>query len=293
MKPTVYAIGCSLMLLGTSAGVEAQLIVAHRGASHDAPENTLASFRLAWDQQADAIEGDFYLTRDHQIVCSHDPTTERVGTVNVSIEGSTFKELQGVDVGSWKDPRFRGERIPRLSDVLAIVPADKRIFIEIKGDPAITPYLVQVLDDCRVTPKRATVISFKEDVIRAVKQQMPSFSAYWLVSFEKPDGSDTWLPSMPEVIQKARALGADGVDLNANTEVVTPEAVKLCHEAGLSVHVWTIDDVEKAATFLEMGVDSITTNQPEVLRKGVIARSSADAGASPDSKLGIDHPAWP
>ena len=90
----------------------AQLIIAHRGASHEAPENTLAAFRLAWEEQADGIEGDFYLTSDGQIVCIHDKTTKRVAPKQpeLTVAKSTLKQLRSLDVGSWKNPRYAAER---------------------------------------------------------------------------------------------------------------------------------------------------------------------------------------
>src|SRR5689334_354029 len=116
----------------TAAPVQAQLVVAHRGASHEAPENTLAAFRLAWEQGADAIEGDFYLTRDREIVCIHDDNTKRTSGEDLSVAASTLAQLRRLDVGRWKDPKWKGERIPTLTEVLATIPAGKRIFIEIK-----------------------------------------------------------------------------------------------------------------------------------------------------------------
>ncbi|TWU26080.1 glycerophosphodiester phosphodiesterase family protein [Bythopirellula polymerisocia] len=103
---------CQLFCLGTS--VYAQLLVAHRGASADAPENTLSSFQLAWEEGADAIEGDFYLTSDNQIVCIHDDTTERVSGVDLDVASATLEELRKLDVGSWKERKYINERIPTL-----------------------------------------------------------------------------------------------------------------------------------------------------------------------------------
>ncbi|MDA1056051.1 MAG: glycerophosphodiester phosphodiesterase family protein, partial [Planctomycetota bacterium] len=79
-----------------------QLIIAHRGGSHDAPENTLAAFRLAFEQGADGIEGDFYLTRDNRIVCIHDADTKRVADKTLVVAESSLAELKRLDVGSWK-----------------------------------------------------------------------------------------------------------------------------------------------------------------------------------------------
>ena len=107
------------------------IVIAHRGASHDAPENTLEAFRLAWEQGADAIEGDFRLTADRRIVCIHDATTARTGDRTLRVSRSRFDALRRVDVGAWKGARWRGASIPSLEEVLACVPAGKRLFIEL------------------------------------------------------------------------------------------------------------------------------------------------------------------
>ncbi|MCB9949963.1 MAG: hypothetical protein H6824_03175 [Planctomycetaceae bacterium] len=101
-----------------------QFIVAHRGASYDAPENTLPAFKLAWEKGADAIEGDFYLTKDQQIVCIHDKDTKRTGKNQpvLTVAESTLAELRKVDVGSWKDAKYKETFIPTIQEVLATVP---------------------------------------------------------------------------------------------------------------------------------------------------------------------------
>ena len=108
-------------------------IIAHRGASFDAPENTLAAFRLAWEQGADGIEGDFMLTADGQIVCFHDLDTQRVAGEMRVVKESTLAELQALDVGRWKGDRWRGERIASLDDVLAVIPQGKQLVCRAQG----------------------------------------------------------------------------------------------------------------------------------------------------------------
>ena len=105
-KGLVFCISGLSCLLATRG--HAQLIVAHRGASHAAPENTSAAFELAWQQNADAIEADFRLSRDGQIVCIHDATTQRTAGVDRIVAQSTLAELKALDVGAWKDPQFKG-----------------------------------------------------------------------------------------------------------------------------------------------------------------------------------------
>src|SRR3954468_15593010 len=117
------------------------VIIAHRGASRDAPENTLAAVRLAWAQHADAVEIDVHLTRDGRLAVIHDPDTQRTTGVPRIVAQSTFAELSELDAGAWKNARFAGEKIPALEDVLAVVPDGKRLFVEIKGGPEVVPEL--------------------------------------------------------------------------------------------------------------------------------------------------------
>ena len=130
---SVFLIVVVVFTIVFSSTAGAQLIVAHRGASYDAPENTLAAFQLAWQQNSDAIEGDFYVTSDQQIVCIHDKSTRRVAPKQpaLNVADSTFKQLRQLDVGSWKHDRYSAERVPTLKQVLATVPAGKQIFVEI------------------------------------------------------------------------------------------------------------------------------------------------------------------
>lgn len=264
-----------------SDGLKAQMIVAHRGASHDAPENTIASFKLAWEQQADAVEGDFYLTLDGKIACIHDDNTARVTSKksNLPIATSNLTDLQCLDVGSWKDAGFASQRIPSFEQVVETVPAGKLLFVEVKCGPEIIPILKKSLAESALPPDRTRIISFHEPVIAAAKQQMPEIEAYWLAAFEYDKSTKTWSPNTQEVIKRAKAIGADGVDLEGNRIVVNQNLVDACHGAGLEVHVWTINDVDKAAYFQNLGVDSITTNRPALLRERLFPKEQSESHA--------------
>ncbi len=267
MKHTIRYVFLGYHFFCVAAVLNAQLIAAHRGASYDAPENTIASFTLAWEQGADAIETDFHLTSDQRIVCIHDPTTERVSGKKLTVAKATLSELQGLDIGSWKDPRFADLRLPSLSEVLALVPSNKGIYIEIKCGPEIVPLMQHALSDSQLLPSQTIFISFKQEVIHAVKQAMPERQAYWLVSFEQDEKSGQWSPTVDELIATAKKNNANGVDLNANPDIVDARLIRRCRQAGLSVHIWTVDDPERALLYQRLGVDSITTNQPGELRK--------------------------
>ncbi len=110
--PLRTLVGALLVLYLSAPSLAAAEIIAHRGASHDAPENTLAAMRLAWDQKADAVELDLWLSKDGRIVVLHDRDTKRVGGSAIPVAEQTWAEIGRVDVGAWKDPRFKDERIP-------------------------------------------------------------------------------------------------------------------------------------------------------------------------------------
>ena len=95
-------------------------IIAHRGASHDAPENTLASVRLGWAQEADAVEVDVRQSRDGHIVVIHDAHTRRTARVKRLVRAQTLDELRALDVGRWKHPRYAGEKVPTLAETIEI-----------------------------------------------------------------------------------------------------------------------------------------------------------------------------
>ena len=107
-------------------------IVAHRGASHEAPENTLAAFKRAWALGCEAVELDVRVTADNQVVVIHDATTLRIGGVDRRVADQTLAELQQIEIGEWKHIKYKGERIPTLAQALATMPAGRTLFVEIK-----------------------------------------------------------------------------------------------------------------------------------------------------------------
>lgn len=254
-------------ILMAATPAAAQLIVAHRGASYDAPENTLAAFRLAWEQDADAIEGDFYLTKDGEIVCIHDEKTKRTTGVELSVPASTLAELRRLDVGRWKDPKWQGERIPTLAEVLATIPAGKRIYIEIKCGPEIVPHLPPVLEQSGLKPEQTIVISFDDQVIDAVRTQIPDIKAHWLTGFKQDKQTKAYEPSVDAVFQTLHATKATGLDVQANRDVVDSFFVKRLRDKQLEFHVWTVNEPDDARYFQSLGVDSITTDRPGLLRQ--------------------------
>ena len=239
-------------------------ITAHRGASYDAPENTLSAFKLAWKQGADAIEGDFHLTKDKEVVCIHDADTGRVAKEKWIVAQSTYEELRKLDVGSWKGTQWAGERIPTLKEVLQLVPAGKKIFLEVKSGVEIIPHLVKIFMESSVSREQIVIISFSLDIIAEIKKYMPEIKAYWLTSFRKE--GEVWKPSISEIVTLLKKVNADGLDCKAHESIDENFAKSLKYQ-GFEFHIWTVDNVEIAKRFQSLGVNSITTNRPLWLRE--------------------------
>ena len=140
IKNTALSSVMLYVLQATAADVE---IIAHRGASYDAPENTLEAVRLAWSQKADAVEVDVFLSKDGEVVLHHDATTKKLAGVDRKVVDQSYAELRQLDVGAWKGDQWYGVRIPKLDDVLATIPEGKRIFVEVKCGPEIIPALAK------------------------------------------------------------------------------------------------------------------------------------------------------
>lgn len=243
----------------------APALIAHRGAPHDAPENTLAAFNLAWQQGADGIEGDFHLTRDGEIVCIHDPVAFRTAGLARRIADATLAELRQLDVGAWKGEHWRGTRIPTLGEVLATVPAGGQVFIEIKSGPATVPALEAALAASGLQAAQAVILSFDAEVIRASKQRLPSIKALWLTDFRR-DMAAGARPSAREILAMLEATGADGVDCRSHP-VVDEAFMQAMRAAHKEVHLWTVDDLPTARRYVRLGADSLTSNRAGWLKR--------------------------
>lgn len=256
-----------LLIFLTFAGhAHGQKIIAHRGASADAPENTIAAFKLGYEQQADGMEGDFYLTKDKRIVAIHDKTTKRTSNQDLVVAKTTLAELQKLDVGSWKSSKYANERIPTLDDVLDMLPEGKIFLIEIKTGPEIIPYLTKVLNKRKKLHPQLRVIAFNKHVIAASKKQLPNIKAYWLTSYKKDKETDEYTPSVKSVFKTLKEIKADGLASHANRGVLVPEFVKQLRDKKYEFHSWTVNKAEDAKWLKSLGVDSIITDKPAYIR---------------------------
>jgi len=260
-----------LLLICNSNYAEEPMIVAHRGASRDAPENTIPAFKLAWEQGSDAIEGDFHLTEDGHIVCIHDHNTKRVSDRNLVISKSTLTELRKLDVGAYRGKDFKGSVIPTIAEVFSTIPKQKKIYIEIKCGIEIIPVLLEEIEKSGLKQEQIVVICFNKEVIRELKTRTPPYKAFWLSGF-KEDKSGKIIPSLETVLQTLKQIKADGFSSN---ESITEAFIKGITEHGYEWHVWTVDDLEIAKRFKKWGAKSITTNVPDYIKKNLVEQDAA------------------
>ena len=238
-------------------------VIGHRGASSEAPENTLAANRLAFQRSADGIEVDVRLTKDRKLVCMHDKNTLRTTGQELVIKESTLKELKSLDVGLWKGKQWKGETIPTLEEVLEEIPEDKKIFIEIRtGTESIDP-LIEDIQKSKVESNCITVISFHQEVVKQVKRSRESLNVNLLIAFSGPKEILN-----EEVLQRLTEFKLDGVGAE-NHSRLSHTFVAPILEANKKVHVWTVDDIEQAKTYKELGLSSITTNVPQLIRSAL------------------------
>jgi glycerophosphoryl diester phosphodiesterase len=242
------------------------LIIGHRGASREAPENTLESFKLSLKQGADGIEADFRLTADGEIICMHDETTARTTGVNLRIADTTLKSLRQLDAGLWKGAAWYGAVIPTLAEVLAAIPYGRWLFIEIKSGPEIIAPLERVLLSSGISPERIRLLSFSAPLISELKQRLSDWRACWLCDYRQSQPGNVWRPSRAEVLDTLLLSAADGL-ASANRTFLDPDFVEKVKELGREIHVWTVDRLSAAEQLCDMGVDSIMTNRPGWLRQ--------------------------
>jgi len=236
------------------------MYIAHRGASYDAPENTLVSVKLAWQKNADAVEIDVHLSKDNRIIVIHDKDTKRTSGEKLVVKETNSDELRKMDVGGFKGSDFIGEKIPFLEEVIETIPAGKKLFIEIKCGTEVLPYLKDIVEKSS-KKEQLMIIGFNFEVVENAKNLIPGVPAYWLHFNVVGEYDKKW-------IEKAKQAGLDG--LNFRFKGITPGYAKAVHEAGLKIFTWTVDDPKEAKRLIELGIDGITTNRPEWLKNQVL-----------------------
>ena len=272
-------------------------VIAHRGASAYAPENTLAAFELAVEMKADWYELDCLLAKDGTVIVSHDNDVDRCTDGKGLITEKSLAELKTLDAGSWYDAKFAGEHLPTLAESLAMAKDRIGVYVEIKsvaddgplmaemfaaagiqetlGEDAIAG-LVSVAETSgnrNVDLARAAVANIRE---AGMEKQVviQSFSPIiCLVAIaEAPEIRTEYLGSYnaekPEAWEAFKSWGRliNVAGFNVSQPSLTEARLKEFHELDKTVAVWTVDDAESMKQLINWGVDAIITNKPDVLR---------------------------
>ncbi|MFM9904081.1 MAG: glycerophosphodiester phosphodiesterase [Pyrinomonadaceae bacterium] len=247
------------------------LIIAHRGASTDAPENTLAAFRYAVKAGADGVEFDVRLARDGVPVVIHDATLKRTGALNRKVADLTSAQLGTIDAGSWFNnqfPRkamaeFADEKVPTLKQAIDQLSGfDGVIYIEMKcGDGDYDQLARAVCDVIRDSPRLSQMIvkSFKLAAIPVIHRHLPDVKTAALVSPKVLN----LLRNRKQILAIANEFGADQISLHRS--LVTGRLIEMATEAGLAIAVWTADNPKWVKRCQKLGIEMLITNDPALM----------------------------
>jgi len=230
------------------------LVIAHRGASGHAPENTLAAFKRAVALGATFIETDLQLTRDSRLVAMHDATVNRTTNGQGKVHDLTLMELRRLDAGSWFGSEFAGERIPTMDDILEFSKKHDVVFyLELKpgGSWGGEHALVGALRESGEIP-RSVVISFDAGILARLRRIEPTIMTGLLY-----DGQ------IEEPLSKALEVGAR--QLAVRGDLVTPALLKDARKRDLQVVCWTVNHPAHIRMLIAAGVDGIMSDYPDRL----------------------------
>ena len=239
-------------------------VFGHRGAMGYAPENTFASFERAIALGVDAIELDVHLTADGEVVVIHDAELHRTTDGEGFVGQKTLAELKTLDAGVRFAPEFTGQRIPTLEEVLTWARGTCVVDVEIKGGPwpysGIEARVVELIRRKEMVDQ-TIVISFDHATVARVKALAPEIAAGAL-----------WSCRPIDPVAVAQAAGADAI--MPQWSYCDAETVERAHAGGLSVNPWETSNPLIFTRLLELGVDSICANYPDVVVEALRQRGS-------------------
>ncbi len=263
------------------------LITAHRGYAEIAPENTLSAFQAALTAGADASEFDVHMTLDGVLIVIHDDTVDRTTDGTGAVSELTYEYLSTLDAGSWKDPKFAGERIPTLHETLTFFEANNMVAVlEIKVAYIVDPVLEMLF--ATGMDKRTVIISFEESAIKKIIEEHPEIPALLLL-YGDPYMTGSTQNKVNNIVQKANEIGTKYVgpfsfqlehldpdlipeaiyNLTNNYDpgelplALDAETIAALHERGFVIDAWTVDNEENIRSLVEYKADFITTNYLE------------------------------
>ncbi len=251
----LFAGGMLLETVGSTRTVE---IIAHRGAAGSRPENTLAAINKAAADDADWIEIDVQETADNEVVVAHDSDFMKLAGVDLKIWDATMADLTEIDIGSWFDPSYSGERTPTLRQALKAVKGRGKVMIELKyygHDVDLESRVVGIVEETDMASD-VSVMSLKYDGVRKMQALRPDWRYGVLAA---------------TAIGDLAALEADF--LAVNTGQASLQLIRRAHSQGKQIYVWTVDDPITMSRMISMGVDGLITNEPALARQVMEARN--------------------
>lgn len=232
------------------------LVIAHRGASGEAPENTAAAFRLAVELGADMVELDVWLTADGHPVVMHDPAVDRTTDGHGRVEDLTLAQVKQLDAGSWFGAAWRGEQVPTFAEALAAIPPTvglnvhlKHLLPEERGvERAIAPLLAPRLGQAPIY-----LMCDHEESIHRFRRLLPAADC-------GPLFPGTWREWLPRAVKLGLPV------CQPNRQDLCPELIAAAHDRGMRVNVFWADTAEDMRAFIALGIDGLLTNQTRLLR---------------------------
>jgi glycerophosphoryl diester phosphodiesterase len=253
------------------------VVIGHRGAAADAPENTLAAFRRARDLGV-PLELDVTATADGVVVVLHDDHLDRTTTGSGFVDEQRWADIQGVDAGAWFSPDFAGEPLPTLDRAFDEIAGEVVVNIEIKSprDGSRASWLAGLVVDCverHGMSQRVFVTSFNPYVLAAVRARAPALPRGQLYGTFR--GAD--LPWIQKVALRNLALNGKAVPdmLVVESAFLRPRYVRRMKRTGYRVLAWTVNDPDEIRRLLDMGVDGIISDRPAEARAVVRAHVAA------------------
>jgi glycerophosphoryl diester phosphodiesterase len=238
------------------------LIIAHRGASGFAPENTLAAIDLAMKSDAQMIEIDVHLSKDGHVVVIHDQTVDRTTNGSGKVNEMTLDELKQLDAGSWFSDEFAGERLPTLQEVMSLIDGKKKLLIEIKSGvntyPGIERKVAEALLDADAL-NWCVVQSFDTPTLKELSRNWPEITLHKLIVFKfrfLPLAFDGGITSFST--KKYSFVDA----INPHFKFVNRQFIRNMHQAGLQVNVWGGNAPESYDKIRHLPVDGWITDFP-------------------------------
>jgi glycerophosphoryl diester phosphodiesterase len=248
-------------------------ILAHRGASGYAPENTFAAFDLALKLHADAIETDVRMTRDGVVVLIHDEKVDRTTTGAGFVHELSWQEIESFDAGVRFAEKFAGQRIPRASDFLHHFAARVPVCLEVKTTAAVEPLLCLFESNGGIDDDRLEFTSFEWKIIQRLHTSAPRARIGFLTRAFTHD-----------LIDQVRLQGLTRICPPAKD--VTVELVDHCHRLGVSVRTWGAKTREVLQHIIDCGVDGTTLNHPDWIR-----RENGRVSVAPQLTIAHENPA--